>query len=102
MSKRSIWQVGIVGQSLVWLVLGTMIVVGLAIWISYEATVSTHREDLLQNLSRWTEDRTAREMAVIERVERQVRESRRLLEMRLLRPPLPVRSSRCWRTVPVG
>jgi PAS domain S-box-containing protein len=83
MSQRTFWQLGIVGQSLVWLVLGTMLVVGLAIWISYEATVSTHRAGLLQNLVRMTEDRTAREMAVIDRVERQVRESRRLLELRL-------------------
>lgn len=86
MATRSFWQIGIVGQALVWLVLGTMVVVGLAIWISYEATVSTHRQDLLQNLTRWTEDRTAREMAVIERVERQVRECRRLLQLRLQGP----------------
>jgi len=86
MQRRSFWQVGIVGQALVWLVLGTMVVVGLAIWISYEATFSTHRQEQLQNLSGWTADRTAREMAVIERVERQVRESRRLLELRLQRP----------------
>ncbi len=89
MAQGTFWQLGIVGQSLVWLVLGTMLVVGLAIWISYEATVSTHRAGLLQNLARLTEDRTAREMAVIERVERQVRESRRLLELRL-RQPKPV------------
>src|ERR1043165_3121352 len=86
MATRSFWQVGIVGQALVWLVLGTLVVVGLAVWISYEATVSTHRADLLHNLSRWTEDRTAREMAMIERVERQVRECRRLLHLRLQRP----------------
>ncbi|HEX3135781.1 MAG TPA: ATP-binding protein [Planctomycetota bacterium] len=86
MATRSFWQLGIVGQALVWLVLGTMAVVGLAIWISYEATVSSNREDLLQNLTRWTQDRTARELAIIERVERQVRECRRLLQLRLQRP----------------
>jgi PAS domain S-box-containing protein len=86
MTTRSAWQFGIVAQALVWLVLGTMVVVGLAIWISYEATVSTNRDDLLQNLSRLNEDRTAREMAVIDRVERQVRETRRLLRLRLQRP----------------
>jgi PAS domain S-box-containing protein len=86
MATRSFWKFGIVGQALVWLVLGTMVVIGLAIWISYEATVSSNREDLLNNLTRWTEDRTARELAVIERVERQVLECRRLLKLRLERP----------------
>lgn len=85
MAMRSLWQLGIVGQALVRLVLGTMAVVGFAIWASYEATVSSHRHDQLQNLKRWNEDRTAREIAVIERVERQVREARRLLQLHLER-----------------
>ena len=83
MTTRSYWQLGIVGQAQVRLVLGTMAVVGLAIWASYEFTVSSHRHDQLQNLTRWNEDRTARETAVIERVERQVREARRLLQVHL-------------------
>jgi PAS domain S-box-containing protein len=87
MSTRSFWRLGIVGQALVRLVVGTMVVVGLAVWVSYEATVSSNREDVLQSLSRWSEDRTARELAVIERVERQVRECRRLLDLRLGRGP---------------
>ncbi len=106
MAKKSFWRIGIVGQALVWLVLGTMAVVGFAIWISYEATVSVNREDLLRNLSRWAEDRTTREMAVLDRVERQVRESRRLLEIRLLRPAtvslvIPLLEDGSRRSIPV-
>ncbi len=107
MSTRAFWQVGIVGQALIRLVLGTMVVVGLAIGVSYEATVSVNRQDLLQNLSRWTEDRTAREMAVIERIERQVRETRRLLQGRLqsaatTSPPIPLLEDGSRRLIPVA
>ncbi len=95
MTTRSFWLFGIVGQALVRLVLGTMAVVGVAIWASYEFTVSSHRHDQLQNLTRWNDDRTARETAVIDRVERQVREARRLLQVHLERPastkpPIPL------------
>jgi PAS domain S-box-containing protein len=82
---RPLWQPGILAQTVIRLVIGTAVVVGLATWISYEASVAANREEVLQHFSRQADDRAAREQELIDRVAHQVRECQRLLALRLAR-----------------
>ena len=77
------WQSGLLGQSLVPLMGGTILVISLAIVGSYWMTTQGSRDDQLNGLAQSAEERALREQAIINRVERQVRQCAVVLERRL-------------------
>jgi PAS domain S-box-containing protein len=77
------WRIGLLGQALIPLAIGTAMVVALGTLVSYQLSATTQREAALQDVLSSAVDRSAREQAMLDRVEHQVRNCRSILEQRL-------------------
>lgn len=98
------WRIGLIGQALIPLSIGTALVVALATLIAYQAGIRHERAQALDAILHHAEERSGREQANFSRVERQVRQARALLAARLAAPngeaPPPLAESGTRRLLP--
>jgi PAS domain S-box-containing protein len=106
MTTPPFWQSGILGQSLVPLMGGTIMVIGMAIVGSYWLTTQDNRQVKLESLKQRAEERAKSEQVIIERVERQVQQCALLLLRRLqshdaVHKPIPLQADGARRQLPL-
>ncbi len=84
--KASGWESavpGLVGRTLLPLIGGTVLVLGVATWLAYSRSVVAVRAAARDQMDDWTQERTRREGTLFARVEQQLRHGKRILEGRL-------------------
>ena len=77
------WRIGLLGQALLPLAIGTATMVALGTLVSYHLSSTSQREAALQDILSTAIEHSEREQATLDRVEHQVRHTRELLDRRL-------------------
>ncbi len=98
-------RVGLLGQALIPLAIGTATVVAIGTLVSYQLSATSQREAALQDVISGAIERSTREQALLDRVEHQVRGCRAILEQRLgqnehLGAPIPLARDGTRRALP--
>jgi len=95
---------GLVGRTLLPLIGGTVLVLGVATWLAYSRSVVAVRAAARDQMDAWTRERTRREAVLFARVELQLRHGRRILEGRLASAaepaPIPLAADGSRRQLP--